>query len=400
MAIVFKNANVINGLGSVFWGWLVVDCGIILAVDQDGVSLPEGLGTRADDEIVDLSGKTILPGMIDAHVHITADGSADFQAQITNDSPVLTVLKMINNCQQLMRAGFTTVRDMGGRNHVNLEVRNAINTGLLVGPSIVSCGRIVCMTGGHGWFMGNEADGPDQVRRAVRQELKAGADVIKFMSTGGVLTMGVDPNAPQLSCEEMKAGIEEAHNAGRKTTTHALGIGGIQNAIEAGIDCIEHGFFLTDKLIEKMLKKDIWLVPTLVPVFREIDMGQAGRIPKWVKKKIDALGDTWKMGVIRARKAGIKIAMGTDAGTPFNPHGQNANELIHMVEIGFEPAEVIAATTIRAAELLGLSADIGSLTPGKKADLVVVDGDPMHDISILADPTRIIKVYKEGKQVL
>jgi imidazolonepropionase-like amidohydrolase len=255
------------------------------------------------------------------------------------------------------------------------------------------------MTGGHGWYMGNEADGADQIRRAVRQELKAGVDVIKFMSTGGVLTMGVDPNAPQLSCSELEAGIEEAHNAGRKTTTHAVGISGVRNAVEAGIDCIEHGFFLTDELIEKMIKKGVWLVPTIVPVIRLIEMGQAGQIPEWVKKKIDAYGESWKMGAVRARKAGIKIAMGTDTGTPFNNHGHNAEELACMVELGFEPTEVIAATTIRAAELLGLSDNIGSLTPGKRADLVIIDGDPLKEISMLSDPRRIVTVYKEGKDI-
>jgi imidazolonepropionase-like amidohydrolase len=400
MLTIFKNAYLIDGLGRDFKGWLVTDRERILAVGQNQEALPEEIGSQADHDIVDLGGKTLLPGMIDAHVHITADGSPDLQAQITNDSPVLTALKMIKNCQQTLRAGFTTVRDLGGRQHVNLEVRNAINAELVDGPTVISCGRIVCMTGGHGWYMGNEADGPDQIRRAVRQELKAGADVIKFMSTGGVLTMGVDPNAPQLSCAELKAGVEEAHNAGCKTTTHAVGIGGVRNAIEAGIDCIEHGFFLTDELVEKMVSKNVWLVPTIVPVIRLIEMGAAGRIPEWVKQKIDAYGDSWKMGAIRARKAGIKIAMGTDTGTPFNFHGRNAEELIHMADLGFEPAEVIAITTIRAAELLGLSDDIGSLTPGKKADLVVVDGDPLNDISVLADPTRIVQVYKNGKPMV
>jgi imidazolonepropionase-like amidohydrolase len=399
MSAILVNANVIDGLGGTFPGWLVMDRGRILAIGHAGDSLPEDLGQKGENEITDLNGKTLMPGMIDAHVHITADGSADLQAQITNDSPALTALKMAKNCQLSLQAGFTTVRDLGGRNHVNLEVRNAINSGLLQGPTVLSCGRVVCMTGGHGWYMGNEADGPDQIRRAVRQELKAGADVIKLMSTGGVLTMGVDPNARQLSCEELKAGIEEAHNAGRKTTTHALGIGGVANAIEAGIDCIEHGFFLTDELIEKMILKDIWLVPTIIPVIRLIEMGEAGRIPDWVKKKIVSYGDSWKMGAVRARKAGVKIALGTDTGTPFNFHGKNAEELVALVDIGFEPAEVIAATTIRAAELLGLAEDIGSLTSGKKADLVVVHGDPTRDISILSDPTKIVLVYKDGKKV-
>jgi imidazolonepropionase-like amidohydrolase len=399
MPIIFKNAQIITAMNNNFRGWLVVVAEQIAALGSEAESIPDEFRSLPDNMIVDLNGKTLMPGMIDAHVHITAEGAPDLQAQMLNDSPVLTAIKTIKNCSDTLLAGFTTVRDMGGRNYVNLEIRNAINSGLIDGPTILSCGRIICMTGGHGWYMGNEADGPDYVRRAVRQELKAGADFIKLMSTGGVLTMGVDPNAPQLGLSELKSGIEEAHNAGRKTATHAIGIGGVRNAVEAGIDCIEHGFFLTDVLIEKMLKNDVWLVPTIIPVVRMIEMGRAGRLPEWVKKKIDAYGDSWKMGAIRSRKAGIKIAMGTDTGTPFNYHGHNADELSCMIDLGFEPSEVIAATTIRSAELLGLSEDIGSLAAGKKADLVIVDGDPLKDISLLSDLDRIVGVYRHGKEI-
>jgi len=316
-----------------------------------------------------------------------------------NDSPAVTALKMANNCKASLRAGFTTVRDLGGRNHVNLEVRDAINAGLIEGPTVISCGRIVCITGGHGWYMGNEADGPDNIRRAVREELKAGADLIKFMSTGGVLTKGVDPNAPQLGYDELRAGIEEAHNAGKKTTTHAVGLGGVKNAVEAGIDCIEHGFFMSEEIIEKMAEQGTWHVPTIVPVARMIELGRSGGIPDWIMKKIDAYGDTWKMGAIRAREMGIKQAMGTDTGTPFNLHGTNAEELIQMVNMGFEPGEVIICATSRAAELLGVEQEVGSIAPGKKADLVIVDGDPLKDISILSNWEKIVRVYKNGNAV-
>ncbi len=398
MATLFKNGQIISGSGKVIdKGWVLIEKNTIVAVGSTHDLPPKNAdGVR---ESIDLNGMSLLPGMIDTHVHITADGSPNLQAQIINDGQALTAVKMLKNCRQTLNAGFTTVRDLGGRNYVNLEVRDALNAGLMEGPTVVSCGRVVCMTGGHGWFMGNEADGPDQVRRAVREELKQGVDLVKFMSTGGVLTKGVDPHAPQLGLEELRAGIEEAHNAGRKTTTHAIGMGGIKNAVEAGIDCIEHGFFLSEELAEQMAKKDVWLVPTLVPVIRLKEYEVVKFLPDWVNKKVDDYGETWKMGILNARKAGVKIAMGTDTGTPFNLHGQNAQELIHMVDAGLIPQEAIASVTSRAAELLGLEHELGSLVPGKKADFVIVDGNPLEDISVLADQSKIRMVYKNGIQV-
>ena len=212
---------------------------------------------------IDLSGFTLLPGLINCHVHLCFGAEADPVRALKDEPPALTALKVLRRAHETVEAGVTTVRDLGGREYVELAVRRAIAEGLFPGPRILGAGRPVCMTGGHGNFVGREADGPDDVRKAVREQLKAGVDVIKLIATGGVMTPGVEPGSPQLTLDEMRAGVEEATKAGRRTAAHAQGSTGIADAVEAGITTIEHGIFLTDEIIAAMKRRGVFLVPTL-----------------------------------------------------------------------------------------------------------------------------------------
>src|SRR5512139_67279 len=259
MAILFNNGNVIIGNGeSVEKGAVAINGNIIAFVGATKKIRPS---TR--DKVFDISGKSILPGMIDAHVHLCLDGSPDPMTSISNDSTPQLTLKAANHARQTLDAGVTTIRDMGGRDYVDLAIRDGIESGLLQGPRMICGGKIVCMTGGHGWQFGREASGIDGVREAVREQLKMGVNFIKLIATGGVMTKGVDPGATQFTLEELIAGVEEARKAGRRTATHAQGTEGIKNSLWAGVNSIEHGIFLDDEAIELMSEMNAYLVPTL-----------------------------------------------------------------------------------------------------------------------------------------
>jgi len=253
------------------------------------------------------------------------------------------------------------------------------------------------MTGGHGWPIGREADGPDDVRRAAREQIKAGADQVKFMATGGVLTPNVEPGSPQLTCEEMMAGIEEAHKAGKKTATHAMGSQGILDALHAGIDSIEHGIYLTDEIISFMKKNKVFYIPTIAAMYHIGQMGVKAGIPAWAVEKNNIVTPHHKESVKKAHKAGVSIAMGTDAGTPFNYHGKNLMEISLLVRNGLSPMEALIAATSTASQVLGMENRIGTIEQGKIADLVLVKHDPLEDIDILNEVDTIVRVMKGGQ---
>jgi imidazolonepropionase-like amidohydrolase len=397
--LLFTNVALIDGTGGrCDSGWLLAEGETISAVGLHGEPLPAG--PRDGGTVVkDLPGHTLLPGLIDAHVHLTADGSPDLASQMLNDTQGIAALKMANNALRTLRAGVTTVRDLGGRAHVNLQVRDALRNGMITGTSVLSAGHVICTTGGHGHFMGLESDGVDSVRHSVRTEIKAGADLVKFISTGGVLTKGADPSRYQLTFEEISVGVEEAHKAGKKTATHAQGTRGIEFAVKAGIDSIEHGYYLTPNLVEEMVKRGTYLVLTITSLTNIIGPGVDGGIPAWAVEKAKNVMESARKSHAMARECGVKIAMGTDAGTPYNLHGNNAEELEQMVKAGFSPMETIIASTSRAAELLGIDESAGSLAPGKQMDLLVVKGDPLVDISLLRRKECLKSVYKAGVRV-
>jgi imidazolonepropionase-like amidohydrolase len=397
---IFKNCRIIDGAGGVIEkGWLLVEDSLISGfgpMEQIPSPVENGVDAEATET---MSGKTILPGLIDCHVHLALDGSPDPMSKIMGMTDPIATIHMVKHGEATLRAGVTTVRDLGSKNFIDLQVRDAVNSGLVKGPRMLCAGQMICITGGHGWQMGCEADGPDAVKRAARKQIKAGVDCLKFMATGGVLTKGSRPGVPQLDREELQAGIEEAHKVSLRTAAHSQGSEGSKNAVLAGIDSIEHGASLSEETIEEMVKRNIFLVPTFSAPVNIMAKGTEAGIPKEFVEKSKRVQDEHIRSVFRAKKAGVKIAMGTDAGTPFNRHGENPFELVHMSEFGFSAQEVIVSATSRAAELLGLEEKIGTIAPGKLADLLIVEGNPLEDIRVLTDPGRIVAVFKEGREV-
>jgi imidazolonepropionase-like amidohydrolase len=345
----------------------------------------------APEAVIDAGGRTLLPGMINSHVHLCNDGAADLFGQVMNDSIPIATIRSVLNARLTLLAGITTVRDCGAANQIAIEIGKAVDRGLIEGPRVRAAGRVVTMTGGHGHFIGREADGADEVRKAVRAEIKGGANFIKVMATGGVLTPGVDPSQTAFSVEEMAAAVDEAHKAGRPAASHAIGNGGIKNALKAGIDSIEHGFYLDDEAINLALKQESFLVPTLIAVDQIVNNGPSGGIPDWVVKKAESESGHHRESFVMAVKSGVRIAAGTDAGTPFNPHGDLALELARMVEFGLPPMLALVAATSNAAKLLRMDSQIGSIENGKLADLILVDGDPLADIGVMRRPSLVMK---------
>jgi imidazolonepropionase-like amidohydrolase len=392
MATIFRNGNVIIGNGE------IVEKGAVAINDNiiSFVGSTKKIRPSKKDKIFDISGKSILPGLIDAHVHLCLDGSPDPMTSITKDSIPQLTLKAADHARRTLNAGVTTIRDMGGRDYVDLAIRDGIESALLQGPRMICGGRVVCMTGGHGWQFGREADGTDEIREAVREQLKAGANFVKLIATGGVMTKGVDPGATQFTLEELLAGVEEARKAGRRTATHAQGTEGIKNSLWAGVNSIEHGFFLDDDAIELMLEVNAYLVPTLNAPYQIIRGGVKRGVPRYAVEKSKAVMKSHFESVRRAYKAKIPIAMGTDAGTPFNCHGENLKETELLVKAGMTPMEAIVATTKTASEVLGLEKKIGTLEKGKLADVIVVDGNPLKNVRVLQDRDKIQVIMKEG----
>ena len=387
----FKGASIIDGTGE---GLRKAD----LLIEGKNILEIGNLSIDNAKSIVDLSGKIIMPGLINAHVHVNLDGdSPDPATLISKETTHMTTIRSIRNLEKLLRSGVTYFRDMGGRDYIDIDLRNARNQGLINGPEFLVSGKCLTMTGGHGWFMGRECDGVDEVRKAAREQLKAGADIIKIMATGGIMTAGVEPGAQQLNFDELRAAIEEANKAGKKTATHAQGSTGIMNAVRAGIDSVEHGIFLTDEVIELMLKNGTYLVPTLVAPYAIFKGGVEAGIPAYAVEKTKASITSHNESFAKAYKAGVKIAMGTDAGTPLNKTDMSCLELKLMMDAGASAMDVILFSTRNAANLLGIDAQYGTLEKGKIADFIVLDEDPLKDIGAIQN--KLHSVYKHGKLV-
>ncbi|MCL2548974.1 MAG: amidohydrolase family protein, partial [Symbiobacteriaceae bacterium] len=279
---------------------------------------------------------------------------------------------------------------------IDLALQKAQKAGFAGGARIITCGPCLTMTGGHGWMGGTEVDGCDEARKAARVNLKKGVELIKIMATGGVMTPGVEPGSAQLTEEEIRAAVEEAHKAGRKTATHAQGSQGIKNALRAGIDSIEHGFYLDDEILEMMLANGTALVPTLVAPFHIVEGGLAAGIPAYAVEKANRCAEDHLESFRRALAKGIKIGMGTDAGTPLNRHGENALELQKFVDNGMSNLQALLCATKVAAEVCDRAASLGTIEVGKLADLLIVEGDPLTDISLLVSKEPIKTVVKDG----
>lgn len=395
MPLAIRSALLIDGTGA--WqerATVVVDGSRITTVGPDArVKVPKGA------RVIEGKGRALLPGLIDCHVHYCLDAGPDSIRSLERDDPTMTAVKAVAHARATLEAGITTVRDVGSRDHISISVTRAIRAGIIPGPRTLNAGLAVCMTGGHAWFIGRQADGPEEVVKAVREQIRAGADVIKFIATGGVLTPGVSPGAAQLTFEELRAGVEEAARAGRRVAAHAHGAEGMKNAIRAGVHSIEHGTLMDEEALDLFLVHKTVLVPTLSAIQSGMEQGKRGGMPEYAIEKCAMLADSLRANFRKAAKAGVRIAMGTDAGTPFNPHGRNAQELRRMVHLGLTPMQAIEAATRSAASLLGLDHEIGTVEAGKQADLILVSGNPLEDIALLEDPARIAGVIQGGKIV-
>jgi imidazolonepropionase-like amidohydrolase len=320
-------------------------------------------------------------------------GEAQTQSVFVLTTPTQRALVAGENARKALCAGVTAVRDLGSTHGLAIDVRDAIAAGRLAGPSIVAAGRAITMTGGHGWFIGREADGTADVRKAVREQRRDGADCIKFIATGGVLTKGAVPGIAQLSQDELRAGIDEAHAHGMACAAHAIGAAGIANALRAGIDSIEHGHLVDDEGIALLVSERAYLVPTLAAIRCILEGGEDGGMPEFVLRKAREIAEHAEENLRRARTAGVAFAGGSDAGTPFNFHENYAYELeLMQTMLGMSAREALRAATVDAAALLRI--ERGTLDVGDVADLVVLERDIEHDARAFRDP---IVVVKDGR---
>jgi imidazolonepropionase-like amidohydrolase len=395
MTIAIHHTRLIDGTGGVLDQATVLIRGttVLAAGPSRDISIPKG-STRVNGR-----GLTVLPGLIDCHVHLCLGAEADVVATIEMESSSYTLLKAARHAKLTLEAGFTTVRDVGSRDHSIFALKRAITAGVAPGPRIVGAGLAICMIGGHARFIGQEVAGPHKVRQAVEAQLAAGAGVIKVIASGGVLTPGTSPDEAQMTIEELTAAVETARQAKRKVAAHAHGSSGMKNAITAGVHSIEHATLLDDDALALMKRHGVYMVPTLSALATTAAGRPGCGIPASALDKAKAMTKRHQGSFKKAHTSGLLIAMGTDAGTPFNYHGDNAQELERMVALGMTPMEAIVTSTASAARLIGIQDSVGVLKKGMQADLVVLAGNPLRRIELLRDRSRIMGVMQAGRFV-
>ncbi len=420
MRVLLRGGNLIDGLGNLLEVTdLLVEDGRIARIGN------ERQGAEGDpDEVLELAGKVVMPGLIDCHVHICKGNAAaevplwhpeagvtEHEAGFLQASGGLRDLAAgVHHAQVTLAAGFTTVRDVGlALDYSDIVLREAIERrpDVFRGPRLLASGGGLTITGGHGWFFEGavsgivEVDGPDQARRVARRQLKAGADVLKVMATRAGGTRDAS-GAPEFSVEEMAAVCQEAHRLGKRVAAHAVGAEGIKNAVRAGVDTIEHGCLADEEGLELMAERGVYLVSTLYPYHRQAHIAVEHGYPDYMARSSLEIMEAYPNTLRKARDIGVKMALGSDCGIRgLTPHGHNATELEMVVELaGFSEMETIELATRAGAAALGLEGELGSLEPGKVADLIVVDGDPLRDIGVLNDRSRIAMVVKGGEVVV
>lgn len=362
--------------------------------------------------VVDLSNDWVLPGLIDCHVHLESRADEYNPINEVRDTPFKGAFNGVVNAKATLLAGFTSVRDVGSQPFFAVDLRNAINSGLIPGPRVVASGPPISITGGHGdlngfapavsnWMYPAEkdfqiADGPEEVRHVVREQIKYGVDVIKILATGGVLSAGDKPGAEQFTYEELKIAADEAHRAGRKIAAHAHGTQGIKDAVRAGIDSIEHGSLIDDEGIQLMKEHGTYLDADIYNDDYILQEAPKFGLPQEMVDKEKSVGRLQRENFAKAVKAGVKITFGTDAGV--YPHGDNARQFHYMVKFGMTPAGAIRAATSSAADLIDRSKDVGTLETGKYADLIAVTSNPLDKVETLEHVSFVMKggkVYKD-----
>jgi imidazolonepropionase-like amidohydrolase len=392
--VVIKAGRLFDGTGDAFHR----DQAIVIEGERIK-SVGAARQTRIPDgaTVIDLPGAWVLPGLIDCHTHIASRADRYDEIYKFTDTPFHKAFAAVKNAEATLRAGFTTIRDLGGKPFLAVDLRTSIGEGFLTGPRIVASGPGISMTGGHGDLNNYApqvrvemfpeerdyaiADGPDQVRHVVRAQLKHGVDVIKIHATGGVMSRGDQPGAPQFTVEELRAAVEEAHAAGRKVAAHAHGAQGIKNAILAGVDSIEHGSLIDDEGIRMMVERGTWLVADIYNDDYILGKAREFKISEESIAKEKALGQIQRDNFARAVEAGVKVAFGTDAG--IYPHGDNARQFAYMVKYGLTPERALRSATGDAAALLGRDGDVGRIAPGCYADVIALGADPMQDVRAL-----------------
>lgn len=406
MTLAITNGTLIDGNGN------DPQTGMTILVEEQLISAigPKGqVHIPREATVIDAMGGSILPGLMDTHVHFTMEYPDVLRGLLT--PPSLRLLQAIPRMKATLEAGVTTVRDAAGS---PAGLRIAVERGIVAGPRMQVAVSLISQTGGHGdgyypccvdiGFFGGSftdvpngvCDGVEEVRKTVREVLRAGADWIKLATTGGVLSTADAPTSSQLTLEEIETAVYEAAAQEKRCMAHAQGTQGIKNALLAGVVSIEHGIYLTDELIELMLQKDAYLVPTLVAPLAVVEFSQEhpDLLPPMMAAKAISVVETHRESFRKAVDAGVRIAMGTDSGV--GRHGQNGKEIQLMVENGMTPMQAIQASTLHAAQLLHLDKQLGTLEEGKLADIIIVAGDVLSDISAIADPNNVKLVLKAG----
>jgi imidazolonepropionase-like amidohydrolase len=357
---------------------------------RDGLVADCGPDVAIPAEARRLEAASVVPGLINAHAHLELSGEAQTTSVMLLLTATQRALTCAANARRSLHGGVTTIRDLGASETLAIDVRDAIAAGTLEGPTVLAAGKVVCMTGGHGWWIGREADGGADVRKAVREQRKAGADCIKFIATGGVLTKGAVPAIAQLDEDELRAGVTEAHAHGLRCAAHAIGADGVKNALRAGVDSIEHGMLLDDEAIALFVERGTYLVPTLAAVTCIVEFGTDAGIPQWAVGKARDIANRMTHNLTRARAAGVRFAGGSDAGTPFNLHERYwyEVELLQSV-LGMTPREALRTATVASADLLGVAR--GRLSPGAPADALLLRRDIDEDPRALREPIAVVK---------
>lgn len=419
MGIVLKNGNLIDGAGKVVKNAAVVIQNSMITAAGKAVEVKVSPGK---DEVIDVEGMSILPGLMDLHDHLHGDASESAdgklhdrfgeQLSFIEDRDAYLAVLMVENARKALEAGFTTIRDTGSPRDLTIDIARAERDSLFVGPRILACSTIdMTVPAGkrqvHG-ITGSNITGPVEAVRLTREKIGSGADWLHLRATGAAAGMW-GANTELLSEEEMRAATAEAHRFGRRVTTNACGAKGMKNALRAGVDCIEHGTHIgeDDDVIAMMVDRRVGWVPTLYVSIAKKEQadaaeargGKSGLPEYWLKRELELI-DLWRRGFEKALEAGILTGLGTDSGAPYMVHGRNAKELEIYVRYGMSEIQAIEAATRVNAEILGMGERLGTVEAGKEADVIVVKGDPLKDIRVLQDTENVVLVFKAGKLVV
>ncbi len=368
---------------------VVADDRIVSSGTETTVKIPDGA------QVQDFGDTTILPGLIDCHTHWILDGGRDPRETLRHETPIASALRCASHAAETLACGVTSVRDVGCAHGISIALREVIAAGMLDGPRVTACGNLITMTGGHGFYLARQADGEDDIRKAVREQLRDGADLIKLVASGGVYMNREDPTSAQFTLQELRAAVSEARMSGVKVAIHAEGGTSIENAIEVGADTVEHAQYLTDDMAKRMVEKGIVMVPTIIVFWNLAEHGAEAGAPAYAVEKAREIVEIHRRGFEVALRHGVLVAAGTDVGGPMTQHHAFPlqDEISIMVRYGMKPMDAIRSATSWAARTIGVSG-VGSLQAGNYADVIVCEGSPIDDINALK---RLRYVMKGGK---